>query len=263
MIPLKRFRNIPQVEDRYGNCKITEANLELDKLYSLFPNLYNQGIAKFEFDRNIYSHDNIKDQLIKQQHGKCALCEQHILSIDYGDVEHFRPKGGYVQKNEKINHPGYFKLAYDFKNLMLCCKNCNQKNKKNFFPIRRIEQRANIDNACILKEKPFFINPYEENPQNLIWFDKNVAKGKDNKGRGKKTIDSIGLNRKSDGTFSDLFEKRLEKLKPIESVYKIAKLALNNGVFSNDEINENIALLNEHKMKNKEFSGMINDNFPI
>lgn len=263
MIQLKRFKNIPQVKDRYGNCKITEANQELDKLYSLFPILYHNGSEKFEFDRDIYSHDNIKEQLKEQQHGKCALCEQHILSLDYGDVEHFRPKGGYVQKKEKINHPGYFRLAYDFKNLMLCCKICNQRNKKNFFPIRRFEERANVDNKKLLKEKPFFINPYEEDPSNSIKFDGNVAKGIDRKGRGKKTIDSIGLNRKSDGTFSDLFEKRLEKIRPIESVYRIARLPLNNGLISNDEINENIALLNEHKMKNKEFSGMINDNFPI
>lgn len=263
MISLKRFKNIPRVEDSYGNCKITEANLELVILYNLFPKLYDLGLIKFEFDRNIYSHKNIKDQLIKQQKGKCAFCEQHILALDYGDVEHFRPKGGFVQKKEKINYPGYFMLSYDFKNLMLSCKICNQRNKKNYFPIKCTEQRANTDNHKLLKEKPFFINPYEENPRNLIWFDKNVAKGKDRNGRGKKTIDSIGLNRKSDGTFSDLFEKRLEKLKPIESVYKIANLPLNNGVFSDDEILENIQLLKEHKKKDKEFSGMINDNFPI
>ncbi|MFH6943434.1 hypothetical protein [Flavobacterium sp. FlaQc-50] len=262
MIQLKRFKIFPKVVDRYGNCKITEANNELEKLYTLFPELYNQGILKFEFDRDIYSHDDIKKQLIKQQSGKCALCEQHILSLDYGDVEHFRPKGGYVQKDEKINFPGYFKLAYDFKNLMLCCTNCNQKNKKNFFPIRRIDHRANTNGENLSKEKSFFINPYEENPRNLIYFEDNVAKGKDKNGRGKKTIDSIGLNRKSDGTFSELFEKRLEKIGPIRSVYKIAKLPLNNGIISNVEILENIALLEEHKMKNKEFAAMIRDNFP-
>lgn len=263
MIQLKRFKITPIVEDRFGNCRITAANQELDVLYNLFKNLYDNGVNKFEFDRSIYSHDSIKKQLIKQQNGKCAFCEQHILSLDYGDVEHFRPKGGFVQKNESINYPGYFRLAYDFKNLMLCCKICNQRNKKNHFPIRMIEQRANTDNRKLLKEKPFFINPYIENPSNSITFEGNVAKGRDRKGRGKKTIDFIGLNRKSDGTFSDLFEKRLEKLRPIESVYKLAKLPLDNGVISNNEINENIALLNEHKMKNKEFSKMINDNFPI
>jgi uncharacterized protein (TIGR02646 family) len=263
MISLKRFRNIPKVEDKSGNCKITEANLELNKLYNLFPILYNQGSAKFEFDRTIYSHENIKNQLIRQQNGKCAFCEQHILSLDYGDVEHFRPKGAYVQKNESYNYPGYFRLAYDFKNLMLCCKICNQRNKKNYFPIIRIGERANTDNHKLVSEKPFFINPYTENPSNLIKFEGNIAKGIDRKGRGKKTIDAIGLNRKSDGTFSDLFEKRLEKIRPIESVYKIAKLPLNNGFISNDEINENIDLLKEHKIKSKEFSAMINDNFPI
>ncbi|MCD0467234.1 hypothetical protein [Flavobacterium sp. ENC] len=263
MIQLKRFRKIPRVEDRYGVCKITEANFELSKLYNLFPKLYDLGLIKFEFDRDIYSHENIKDQLIKQQHGKCAFCEQHILSLDYGDVEHFRPKGGYVQKNESIKYPGYFRLAYDFKNLMLCCKICNQRNKKNYFPIKNITERANINSSKLPKEKPFYINPYQENPTNLIWFDKNVATGKDRNGRGKKTIDSIGLNRKSDGTFSDLFEKRLEKLKPIESVYKIANLPLNNGIISNEEILENVELLKEHKMKEKEFSAMINDNFPL
>lgn len=263
MIQLKRFRTTPVVVDRFGNCRITAANLELDTLYNLFKNLYDNGINKFEFDRSIYSHDNIKNQLIKQQNGKCAFCEQHILALDYGDVEHFRPKGGYIQKNESMNYPGYFRLAYDFKNLMLCCKICNQRNKKNYFPIRNVGKRANTNSHNLLREKPFFVNPYTENPANSIKFEGNIAKGDDRKGRGKKTIDAIGLNRKSDGTFSDLFEKRLEKLNPIKSVYKIAKMQLDNGIISNDEIYENRALLDEHKMKNKEFSKMINDNFPM
>jgi hypothetical protein len=33
-------------------------------------------------------------------HGKCAYCEENIRTNQYGDVEHFRPKGGIRQVDD-------------------------------------------------------------------------------------------------------------------------------------------------------------------
>jgi 5-methylcytosine-specific restriction endonuclease McrA len=39
-----------------------------------------------------YRHKEVKNQLINMFDGKCAYCESHITHIDYGHIEHFKPK---------------------------------------------------------------------------------------------------------------------------------------------------------------------------
>jgi hypothetical protein len=84
-------------------------------------------------------------------HGKCAYCETHIEGF-LGDAEHFRPKGRVSVKsedgdtkiimvvdenNEEIAHPGYFWLAYNWKNLLPSCELCNRYGgKKDLFPAK-------------------------------------------------------------------------------------------------------------------------------
>ena len=84
---------------------------------------------------------------------KCAYCETLIGATRApGHAEHFRPKSGTKNKDNiedryvtgatidhdgsKIDHPGYFWLAYNWKNLVPSCTNCNTgPGKKNMFPI--------------------------------------------------------------------------------------------------------------------------------
>lgn len=77
-----------------------------------------------------------KPILLRTHNGKCAYCETDIIRND-GDVEHFRPKQGVLDREGKvakmrldtgavIDHPGYFWLAYDLRNLFLSCQHCNQ-----------------------------------------------------------------------------------------------------------------------------------------
>ena len=77
---------------------------------------------------------------------KCAYCETSTIRFD-GDAEHFRPKGAVTdldsnrmrtndESNRDIEHPGYFWLAYHWKNLLPACKGCNSGvGKQNKFPI--------------------------------------------------------------------------------------------------------------------------------
>lgn len=65
--------------------------------------------------------------------GKCAYCEQQIAvpRSQPGDLDHFRPHGAVCDiENKKIydgeeKHPGYYWLAYDWRNLLPCCASCN------------------------------------------------------------------------------------------------------------------------------------------
>lgn len=86
---------------------------------------------------------------------KCAYCESRLVVTDVGDAEHYRPKGQVTVKSEsgkaivaipvgkpgapaptRRQHPGYFWLAYDWRNLMPACRLCNSVHGKvDQFPV--------------------------------------------------------------------------------------------------------------------------------
>jgi len=102
-------------------------------------------------------------------HGKCAYCASKITSIYNGDIEHFRPKGGYGETNP-IKKPGYYWLASDWNNLLFACPFCNQTNtheiydnnvireivqgKLNQFPLLTENYRLNYDHGNIFFSDP-------------------------------------------------------------------------------------------------------------
>jgi hypothetical protein len=106
-------------------------------------------ITTIDFDDRIWGE--LKVWLLKNVfNNKCAYCETP-LPRQSGHAEHFRPKGGVKYKTEKksitaftkdalenqIEHPGYFWLAYNWKNLLPSCELCNAGGgKKNQFPCK-------------------------------------------------------------------------------------------------------------------------------
>jgi uncharacterized protein (TIGR02646 family) len=138
---------------------------------------YDNGERDFagkDFDNGIYGHPEVKDSLVEIQDGKCCFCESKIRHISPGDVEHFRPKAGWVQDSESMNRPGYYWLAYDWDNLLLSCQVCNQRNKKNYFPLTANSTRALSHHANIGTEQFLFIHPANENPEILITFKEEI-----------------------------------------------------------------------------------------
>jgi len=79
-----------------------------------------------------YSETDVKDALIELFKGKCAYCESRFLHVYSGDVEHFRPKGE-IEEAAPNKKPGYYWLAAEWTNLLLSCRNCNQKLKHQIF----------------------------------------------------------------------------------------------------------------------------------
>jgi uncharacterized protein (TIGR02646 family) len=62
--------------------------------------------------------------------GKCAYCEVQFVLDQTGDVEHFRPKAGVVDEHDqRVDHPGYYWLAYEWSNLLPSCSKCNRLTK--------------------------------------------------------------------------------------------------------------------------------------
>lgn len=86
-------------------------------------------------------------------HYRCAYCEGPLDSDRFkGDAEHFRPKGRVTFRDAEgnsrtaqcrlpdgteVDHPGYFWLAYDWRNLVPACADCNSGfGKVDQFPVK-------------------------------------------------------------------------------------------------------------------------------
>src|SRR5437667_9513338 len=113
------------------------------------------GTRAFDFDAGIYAHPTVKDALRAAQYQKCAFCESVFAHTGYGDVEHFRPKAGYKQRDaDELRRPGYYWLAYAWKNLFYSCQLCNQRFKRNLFPLKDGRRRARAHTHSLDKEAP-------------------------------------------------------------------------------------------------------------
>lgn len=147
---------------------------------------------KGEYDKmsfSAYREPDVKEALIELFKGKCAYCESKFLHVYSGDVEHFRPKGEITEATpNKI--PGYYWLAADWSNLLLSCRNCNQKlkhqifgktqketmGKMNQFPlyngIKHIQShKANSKKIKEEEDNRLLINPCIEKPENYFKYD--------------------------------------------------------------------------------------------
>lgn len=169
------------------------------------------GKGKIQIKDSLYKSKAIKEKLKTAQKGKCAFCESFFAHISYGDIEHFRPKGGWRQNaNDKLSRPGYFWLAYNWDNLFYSCQLCNQRFKKNRFPLENPTQRATPERPDLAIEKPLLVRP-DEPAQEHIEFIAQVPKGLTR--RGRKTIQVLGLDR------DELNVHRLKRLREVAASY--------------------------------------------
>jgi uncharacterized protein (TIGR02646 family) len=195
----------------------TKADSHIDD-YNQAPLAYQQNKKSFSFSSNIYGHSSVKAALVLAQHKKCCFCER--LVGDDGDVEHFRPKSAYAQKKgSKLNRPGYYWLAYAWDNLYLSCSACNQRQKRNLFPLAEPTTRAHSHSHNISLEEPLFINPGVEDPSKHIAFRGEVSHPVPGSTKGKITIENLNLNR---DILLDIRFRHLQNLKRHLDIITIA-----------------------------------------
>ena len=121
-----------------------------------------------------YRHPEIKDNLIELFNGKCAYCESKITHIDYGHIEHYRPKDAFPD------------LTFEWDNLLLSCSLCNGPTQKgNKFP--EASDDGPILNPCIDDPSLHLKFIYDNNTKLASIY------GKTNRGSTTETV--IGLNR--------------------------------------------------------------------
>jgi hypothetical protein len=120
-------------------------------------------------------YQDAKPFLLRLFHQKCAYCETVISASHPGDVEHYRPKGRIRTKTgvvtitfdgRQVAHPGYWWLAYQWRNLLPCCIDCNRRRhhqegvsagKADYFEIRGV--RANGPRDNLHAENPLLLDP--------------------------------------------------------------------------------------------------------
>jgi hypothetical protein len=129
-------------------------------------------------------------ELIQHFGHKCWYTD----SASYGarlDVEHFRPKAKtldipiedleeagdeLLQKFPDSKRDGYWWLAFDAENLLLCAQVMNREEKRNFFPLHRDSPVASVANQNLWRsEIPAFLDPRKPADVCLVTYDDNGA----------------------------------------------------------------------------------------
>jgi hypothetical protein len=176
---------------------------------------WEESKDKSDISFNTQIWTDLKNWLLENYYnGKCAYCETRNPRFPL-DAEHYRPKGGVDQRKEgtgafipqmaedeageQIDHPGYFWLAYHWKNLVPSCKHCNSGHgKQNQFPVGQrtiLVRRLEPEDLARLKEKtpfesskwdkfyylqpddldaleePLLLHPYRDKPEEHLAFE--------------------------------------------------------------------------------------------
>ena len=176
MIRLRRGRSRTDIHTNFHGKKKRTFEKEL---------LINQRrIRRGEIQKHTFNSNRwkpAKEQLFAETGDKCAYCEAPTSVVAFGDVEHYRPKSS------------YWWLAYCYDNYLISCQICNQKFKKDDFPIQNRKMQAPVirrnttDNFIAAKagqiapdplnqdevndfirehkqERPLLLNPYFDDP---------------------------------------------------------------------------------------------------
>ena len=159
-----------------------------------------------EVDRDVYAHREVTKALEKLFHAKCAYCERKIEDIN---VEHFRPAGRVAERQD---HPGYYWLTYEWRNLYLSCPPCNQRRKDkprwedpvefpaagkyDQFPVSDERTRAMRPEDDLCREQKLLIDPCIDDPEEYFGYDPFGSLISLRDPHGCKTIEVLNLNRR-------------------------------------------------------------------
>ena len=220
----------------------------------------------------LYNSAAVKQQLIADQHEKCCYCEAYLQHVGYGDVEHYRPKNGFRQRRgAALEKPGYYWLAYTWKNLLFSCQRCNSGHKGNIFPlVNHPVGRARSHREALAQEQPLLLHPATDDPAPHITFRRAVAVGQTP--HGQTTIDVCGLNR------GEVLERRRTHLAHLEShdamadqdPTRMAPADLRRAIAKCGSVQEFVRRVIQAKdirqkaaLDTSEYAGMVRANFPL
>lgn len=200
-----------------------------------------------EVSTTYYKAEDVRNQLVADQHYKCAYCECRIEK-QYNDVEHYRPQSI------------YFKLGHKWDNLLYACNLCNRTYKNDNFPLADENKRMDLT-----QEDPLIINPATEDPLLHIKFNRHIVVPRDNNGvtdkKGQTTIDMFHLNDRKERPAlvngrEQLYEEYELELKKIQNIESI----INSGKLIGKELQE---LIDAKDLCNKTISKLLSPSTPF
>jgi len=211
---------------------------------------YDNGNEAFTFTA-AYHSNAVKLALNAAQFGKCAFCEAKFVNDD-AHVEHFRPKGKVDQyPSGPSSYPGYYWLAYEWSNLLLCKSTTNSSIKRNFFPLRGRVTR-NLNHLGTNIESSLLIDPAAEDPRDHIRFYGEEIKGIT--ARGRRNISFFDLRN------AQIDESRRKHYRALKAIKVGVDALLATGSTVNDpDVAEMIAILKESVLPSAQFSSMAID----
>ena len=137
---------------------------------------------------------------------QCLLQKMRIVRVRCGPAttitaipKHYRPKSEVTEEHggqikpvlmpDGRPHPGYYWVAYDWRNLFPLCARCSRNGKGSQFPIKaeRVSDPRRGPDPEILDriEVPKLLNPYKDHPAEHLKFGvKGVVTALSEKGRG-------------------------------------------------------------------------------
>ena len=246
--------------------------LRLEAIYQADPTGCQTTRSKLlEANPAIYGDAEVKAAFIADQHEKCCYCESKFIATGFGDVEHFRPKGGVRQQTQgKLEKPGYYWLAYEWTNLFFSCEICNRRYKRNWFPLLNPALRARHHAQSVSRERTLLPDPGHTNPGRYLRFNKHVVTATE--ARGKACIRAYGLDR---APLNRRREEFLETLKIIRFAADLdldtmppAKLKMTLDDLSmtlsqaRDFVDKAREVWNNAAFDSGEYAGMVRANFP-
>jgi hypothetical protein len=203
-----------------------------------------------------------KNKILTFFHGKCAYCESAMSYNQDGDLDHFRPKAEVSDENDVVvmvtqpdgsmkPHPGYYWLAYEWRNLFPTCIRCNRpykrkgepKGKSTRFPVAGFRAVAEGEEA---HETALLLNPYDDDPATHLRFDSlGVVQGLTPKGVMTEAV--LDLNRDT------LPEARRDVYASVQALfYRV----LNAGSAQGPDIDRDRQALREYSKGHKPFGAV-------
>lgn len=115
----------------------------------------------------LWGNKEVRRALWAMQRKKCGYCERRRDVNRESDIDHFRPK---AEVTLAPAHDGYWWLAYDWNNLLFCCRYCNQRYKLNHFPVESEANRVGKENTPLAGERAYLIDPCDaaDDPENFL-----------------------------------------------------------------------------------------------
>lgn len=185
-----------------------EIEKERMKEYHALP-LIMRKHSKYPGKKSFFEGD-VKEQLIREFHGKCAYCETRMFTSDVVNVVHFRPTSGTYFSEKAYSREHYWWLTFEWGNLYYACQIC-ESNKRNHFPISGKPARVGKIEAELQREKRLLLDPCNDNPEEELTFDE-TGRVLSKTARGKRTITLLALNR------SQLVAAREKELRNLQSI---------------------------------------------